>query len=114
VASGFRLRATRFGETRRSLAEAVSRKAAKEACAPSGAASRSSEPPVLVDPRQALALERLRVLMTQGRLDGKMLPAPVTPEAALADLTIAPLEIDEIQVPGVEIVGQPPAAPQRQ
>lgn len=72
------------------------------------------EPPVIVEPARALAIERLRELMTQGRLDEKMLPAPVTPEAALAELTIAPLEIAEIRVPDVEIVSRPPAAPQRQ
>ena len=54
--------------------------------------------------------ERLRELMTQGRLNEKMLPPPVTPEAALAELTIAPLEIAEIRVPDVEIVSRPPAA----
>ena len=52
--------------------------------------------------------------MTEGSLDGKMLPPPVTPEAALAELTIAPLEVAEIRVPDVEIVSRPPAAPQRQ
>ena len=72
------------------------------------------EPPVIVEPARALAIARLRELMTQGRLDEKMLPPPVTPEAALAELTIAPLEIAEIRVPDVEIVSRPPAAPQRQ
>ena len=72
------------------------------------------EPPVIVEPERALAIQRLRELMTEGSLDGKMLPAPVTPEAALAELTIAPLEIAEIRVPDVEIVSRPPAAPRRQ
>ena len=72
------------------------------------------EPPVIVEPARALAIQRLRELMTQGRLDEKVLPPPVTPEAALAELTIAPLEIAEIRVPDVEIVSRPPAAPQRQ
>jgi hypothetical protein len=96
------------------VASGFSRKAAKDACAPSAAASRSSEPPVIVDPRQALALERLRELMSQGRVDDKLLPPTVTAEAALTELTIAPLEIADIQVPDVEIVGRPPAAPERQ
>ena len=74
----------------------------------------SADPPVIVDPRRALALERLRELTAARRLDEKMLPPPVTPQAALAELTIAPLAIAEIQVPDVEIVGRPPAAPQRQ
>ena len=72
------------------------------------------EPPVIVEPERALAIQRLRELMTQGRLDEKMLPPPVTPEAALAELTIAPLEVAEIRVPDVEIVSRPTAAPQRQ
>jgi len=72
------------------------------------------EPPVIVEPERALAIQRLRELMTQGRLDEKMLPPPVSPEAALAELTIAPLEIAEIRVPDVAIVSRPPAAPQRQ
>ncbi len=72
------------------------------------------DPPVIVEPSRALAIERLRELMTQGRLNEQMLPPPVTPEAALAELSIAPLAIAEISVPDVEIVGRPPAAPQRQ
>ena len=72
------------------------------------------DPPVIVEAERALAIQRLRELMMQGRLDEKMLPPPVTPEAALAELSIAPLEIAEIRVPDVEIVGRPPAAPQRQ
>jgi hypothetical protein len=73
-----------------------------------------ADPPVIVEAERALAIQRLRELMMQGRLDEKMLPPPVTPEAALAELSIAPLEIAEIRVPDVEIVGRPPAAPQRQ
>jgi hypothetical protein len=74
----------------------------------------SVEPPVMVEPERALAIQRLRELMTLGRLNEEMLPPPLTPEAALAELTIAPLEIAEIRVPDVEIVGRPPAAPERQ
>ena len=100
------------------VASGVSRKAATGGCraAPLAAARRpvSADPPVIVEPERALAIARLRELMTQGRLNEKMLPPPVTPEAALAELTIAPLEIAEIRVPDVEIVGRPPAAPERQ
>ena len=77
-------------------------------------ATLNADPPVIVEPARALAIERLRELITQGRLNEKMLPPPVTPEAALAELSIAPLAIAEISVPDVEIVGRPPAAPQRQ
>jgi hypothetical protein len=73
-----------------------------------------SEPPVIVEPSRALALQRLRELNAQGRLDGNVLPPPVTPETALAELTVAPLAVADIQVPDVEIVNRPPAAPQRQ
>ncbi len=79
-----------------------------------GASGARRNPPVIVEPSRALAIERLRELMTQGRLNEQMLPPPVTPEAALAELSIAPLAIAEITVPDVEIVGRPPAAPQRQ
>jgi hypothetical protein len=81
-----------------------------------GAPPRSAdvEPPVIVEPARALAIARLRELMTEGSLDGKMLPPPVTPEASLAELAIAPLEISELRVPDVAIVSRPPAAPQRQ
>ena len=96
------------------VASGFSRKTATRACESRGARLPSSDPPVIVEPSRALAIQRLRELMTQGRLDEKMLPPPVTPEAALAELTIAPLEIAEIRVPDVEIVSRPPAAPQRQ
>lgn len=69
---------------------------------------------MIVEPARALAIQRLRELMTQGRLDEQTLPPERTPEAAFAELTIAPLEIVEIRVPDVEIVGRPPAAPERQ
>lgn len=72
------------------------------------------DPPVIVEPARALAIQRLRELMTQGRLDEQTLPPPVTPEASLAELAIAPLEVTEIRVPDVQIVSRPPAAPQRQ
>ena len=71
-------------------------------------------PPVIVEPERRLAIERLRELMTQGRLDEQMLPPPLTPEASLAELAIKPLEVAEIRVPDVRIVSRPPAAPQRQ
>ena len=96
------------------VASGFSRKTATRACESRGTRLPSSVPPVIVEPSRALAIQRLRELMTQGRLDEKMLPPPVTPEAALAELTIAPLEIAEIRVPDVEIVSRPPAAPQRQ
>ena len=72
------------------------------------------EPPVIVEPARALAIARLRELMTEGSLDGKMLPPPVTPEASLAELAIAPLTVAEIRVPDVQTVSRSPAAPQRQ
>jgi hypothetical protein len=71
-------------------------------------------PPVIVEPERRLAIERLRELMTQGRLDEQMLPPPLTPEASLAELAIKPLEVAEIRVPDVQIVSRPPAAPLRQ
>ena len=74
----------------------------------------SSEPRVIVEPSRALAIQRLRELITEGSLDGQMLPPPVTPEAALAELTIAPLAVTEIRVPDVQTVSRPPAAPERQ
>ena len=109
------------------VASGLSRKAAAGGCTSTPrirsrerTAARSSagrvnvlDPPVIVEPARALAIARLRELMTQGRLNEKMLPPPVTPEAALAELSIAPLEIAEIRVPDVEIVGRPPAAPER-
>jgi hypothetical protein len=67
----------------------------------------SVEPPVIVEPSRALAIQRLRELMTDGRLDQKMLPPPATPETVLAELSIAPLEIADIRVRDVEIVGRP-------
>jgi hypothetical protein len=73
-----------------------------------------AEPPVIVEPSRAMAIHRLRELMTEGRLDEKMLPPPATPETVLAELTIAPLQIAEIRVRDVEIAGRPPAAPERQ
>ncbi len=108
------------------VASGFSRKAANGACraAPRAApgpvtqprpgSRRDADPPVIVEPERALAIARLRELMTAGRLNEKQLPPPVTPEAAVAELTIAPLEVAEIRVPDVEIVGRPPAAPQRQ
>jgi hypothetical protein len=110
VASGFRLRATRFGETRRSLAEAVSRKAAS--CT---SRTPSAEPPVIVEPSRALAIQRFRELMIEGRLDGDMLPPPRTPQAVVAELIVPPLAIAEIKVPDVEMVSRPAAtSPERQ
>jgi len=109
------------------VASGFSRKAANGGCraAPLGAlrpdmqprpGSRrlNPDPPVIVEPARALAIQRLRELMTQGRLDEQTLPPPVTPEASLAELAIAPLEVTEIRVPDVQIVSRPPAAPQRQ
>jgi hypothetical protein len=83
-----------------------SRKAA--ACASSTPSA--AEPPVIVEPSRALAIQRFRELMSDGRLDGGMLPPPRTPEAILAELIVAPLAISEITVPDVEIVSRPPAA----
>jgi hypothetical protein len=74
----------------------------------------SAEPPVIVEPSRALAIQRLRELMIDGRLDEKMLPPAVRAEAVLTELSIAPLEIPDIRVRDVEIVGRPPAAIQRQ
>jgi hypothetical protein len=108
-----RLTPPRAATTPDCVASGFSRKAAAQACA-RGTQLPSSEPPVIVEPERALAIARLRELMTEGRLNEKQLPPPVTPEAALAELTIAPLEVAEIRVPDVEIVGRPPAAPQRQ
>ena len=71
----------------------------------------SADPPVVVEPARAQAILRLRELMIAGRLDGEMLPPPRTPEAALAELIVAPLGVSEIKVPDVEIVSRPPAAP---
>ena len=88
------------------VASGFSRKAAACAPRPPGA----TEPPVIVDPRRALALARLRELMTEGRLDGDMLPPPRTPDAVLAELIVAPLAVSEIKVPDVESVSRPPAA----
>jgi hypothetical protein len=96
------------------VASGFSRKAATQACASPATRLPSPEPPVIVEPERALAIQRLRELMTEGRLDETMLPPPVTPEAALAELSIAPLAVAEIRVPDVEIVGRPPAAPERQ
>lgn len=73
-----------------------------------------SDPPVIVEASRALALQRLRELNAQGRLDGKALPPAVTPETALAELTVAPLAVADISIPDVEIVNRPPTAPQRQ
>jgi hypothetical protein len=90
------------------LASGFSRKTA--ACArrtPS-----TAEPPVIVEPSRALAILRLRELMTEGRLDGDMLPPPRPPETVLAELIIAPLEVSDIKVPDVEIVSRQPAASQ--
>ena len=74
----------------------------------------SAEPPVIVEPSRALAIQRLRELMIDGRLDEKMLPPAVRAEAVLTELSIAPLEIPDIRVRDVEIVGGPAAAIQRQ
>jgi hypothetical protein len=67
---------------------------------------------VIVEPSRALAILRLRELMTEGRLDGDMLPPPRPPETVLAELIIAPLEVSDIKVPDVEIVSRQPAASQ--
>ena len=74
----------------------------------------SAELPVIVEPSRAMAIQRFRELMIEGRLDEQMLPPPVRAEAVLTELSIAPLEIAEIRVRDVEIVGRPPAATQRQ
>ena len=74
----------------------------------------TAELPVIVEPSRAQAIQRLRELMTEGRLDQTMLPPPVRAEAVLTELSIAPLEIADIRVRDVEIVGRPPAATQRQ
>ena len=74
----------------------------------------SADPPVIVEPSRAMALQRFRELMIEGRLDEQMLPPPVSAETVLTELSIAPLEIADIRVRDVEIVGRPPAAPQRQ
>ena len=71
----------------------------------------SADPPVIVEPARAQAILRLRELMIAGRLDGDMLPPPRTPEAALAELIVAPLGVPEIKVPDVEIVNRQSAAP---
>ncbi len=96
------------------VASGFSRKAATQTCESRGTRLPTSNPPVIVEPSRALAIQRLRELMTEGSLDGQMLPPPVTPEAALAELAIAPLEVAEIRVPDVQTVSRPPAAPQRQ
>jgi hypothetical protein len=72
----------------------------------------ATEPPVIVEPSRALAIQRLRELMIAGRLDGDMLPPPRTPEAVLAELIVPPLAVSEIKVPDVDIVSRPPAASQ--
>jgi hypothetical protein len=79
-----------------------------------GSSDPGHDPPVIVEPSRALAIQRLRDLMTEGSLDGQMLPPPVTPEASLAELAIAPLKVAEIRVPDVQTVSRSPAAPQRQ
>lgn len=98
-AAGARLAATRRGTTH----------------SPDRKRTVSTEPPVIVEPSRALAIQRLRELMIAGRLNGDMLPPPRTPEAVLAELIVAPLAVSEIKVPDVETAGRPPAAsPERQ
>lgn len=59
---------------------------------------------MLVQPDQARAIARLKELLIEGRLTEKILP-PVQPHET-AELTVVPLEIPEIMVPGVEGVGR--------
>ena len=96
------------------VASGFSRKAATQTCESRGTRLPTSDPPVIVEASRALAIQRLRELMTEGSLDGQMLPPPVTPEASLAELAIAPLTVAEIRVPDVQTVSRSPAAPQRQ
>jgi hypothetical protein len=110
VASGVPPPPNGYGGPSMALAKGGSRKAAACPMRTPGA----TEPPVIVDPRRALALARLRELMTEGRLDGSMLPPARTPEAVLAELTVAPLEIPDIPVPAVETVDRRSTAPRRQ
>lgn len=72
--------------------------------APAPVAPHVDEPPVLVQPDQARAIARLKELLIEGRLTEKILP-PVQPHET-AELTVVPLEIPEIMVPGVEGVGR--------
>lgn len=72
------------------------------------APARPRELPIVVDPTVALAIDRLRDLVAQGRLDEDVLPQPRS-AAALVDLSIPPLEVPDLKVPG-ETAG-PAAAP---
>ena len=72
------------------------------------AARHAGEPPVIIDPAQARAIARLRELVNAGRLNGTTLP-PERPHDA-AELAVAPLEIPEIKMPGVEFAGRPPGS----
>ena len=64
-----------------------------------------AEPPVIVGPEQARAITRLGELVNEGRLTARMLP-PEQPHEAL-ELTVDPLQIPEIRVPGIESPGRP-------
>ena len=68
----------------------------------------AGEPPVVIDPAQARAIARFRELVNAGRLNGTLLP-PERPHDA-TELAVAPLEIPEIKMPGVEFAGRPPGS----
>jgi hypothetical protein len=68
----------------------------------------SPDPPVIVEPDQAVAIARLYQLARQGRLTEEMLP-PVQPHEA-AELSVEPLRIPEITVPDVQGAGHAPGS----
>jgi hypothetical protein len=74
--------------------------------------ARAAELPVVVDPTLALAIDRLRDLVAQGRLTEDVLPQPRT-AAALVELSIPPLEVPDLKLPG-ETAGEAAAPRERQ
>jgi hypothetical protein len=80
--------------------------AAKLASRATGIVNRRTEPEVIVPPDQQRAITRLKELLEHGLLDAKSLPT----QAAIPDLSIAPLSVPDIVVPDVHTVRGPSIA----
>ena len=74
--------------------------------------ARAPELPIVVDPTVALAIDRLRDMVAQGRLNKDVLPQPRT-AAALVELSIPPLEVPDLKLPG-DTAGETAAPRERQ
>jgi len=68
----------------------------------------AEQPPVIVEPAQALAIARLYELLRQGRLTEEAL-SPGPPHDT-AELSVEPLRIPEITVPDLEAAGRAPGS----